>query len=350
MVFDLRRGTNISHWLSQSTRRGQERAAWFTEGDVQKIAGMGFDHIRLPFDEEQLWDEEGNLESGALRLMNAALDWCQSAGLRCVLDLHILRSHHFISRDQPALFSDPAEGERFANLWRDVSSQMQGRPNDMVAYELLNEAVARDPEDWNRVAHVAYTALRELEPERTIVLGSNEWNSAHTYDRLRIPEDDANLILTYHFYEPGLVTHYRAHWNPTGAYTGPISYPGRLIPEGNESELRVLANRLVQERGLSPEQVEQRYQQMVQPYDRGAMVAAIQEPLAARKRTGLQLYCGEFGCIEKCPQPIRLAWYSDIISVMKEFGIAWANWDYKGGFGIITPDGRDTGIAAMLLA
>jgi endoglucanase len=51
-MFEIRRGTNISHWLSQSRARGAERRAWFTEDDVQRIAGWGFDHIRLPIDEE----------------------------------------------------------------------------------------------------------------------------------------------------------------------------------------------------------------------------------------------------------------------------------------------------------
>jgi len=51
----------------------------------------------------------------------------------------------------------------------------------------------------------------------------------------------------------------------------------------------------------------------------------------------------------KTPQPIRLAWYRDIIQTFDEVDIAWANWDYKGSFGVVTVDGRDTGIAAALL-
>jgi len=49
-AFAIRRGTNISHWLSQSGRRGQERARFFVEKDVELIASLGFDHIRLPID------------------------------------------------------------------------------------------------------------------------------------------------------------------------------------------------------------------------------------------------------------------------------------------------------------
>src|SRR5690554_6931903 len=58
-VFEIKRGTNVAHWLSQSNRRGIDRDTFFTAGDVERIAAFGFDHIRLPVDEEQLWKENG---------------------------------------------------------------------------------------------------------------------------------------------------------------------------------------------------------------------------------------------------------------------------------------------------
>ena len=50
--FQARRGTNISHWLSQSRNRGDQRRTWFTREDVAFLAGLGFDHLRIPIDEE----------------------------------------------------------------------------------------------------------------------------------------------------------------------------------------------------------------------------------------------------------------------------------------------------------
>ncbi len=40
MPFQVHKGTNISHWLSQSKRRGAARAAWFAREDVQYIANL----------------------------------------------------------------------------------------------------------------------------------------------------------------------------------------------------------------------------------------------------------------------------------------------------------------------
>jgi len=335
VTVNIHRGTNISHWLSQSARRGDERREFFTREDVRRLAAWGFDHIRLPIDEEQMWDEAGRQIAEAFDLLDAALDWCREAGLKTIVDLHILRSHHFNAADKARLFTDPAEAQRLAGLWRELSDRLSGRPNELVGYELLNEAVAPDADDWNRVAGVAFKAIRELEPKRTIVLGSNRCNSAATFDRLRIP-DDGETILTFHYYRPMLITHYRAAWWAQGRdYAGPVQYPGRPIAAENLPDV--------------PASLREHLDELNQPYDRGRMEADLTQPLAASRRTGLPLYCGEFGALHLTPAPARMAWYRDIISVLVAGGIAWANWDYKGGFGLIDSEGRTTGIAEILL-
>jgi len=339
MAFTIRRGTNISHWLSQSQRRGRERDAFFTERDVQRIAGMGggcFDHIRLPVDEEQLFDASGNKDPEAFELLDSALDWCDDAGLRVVVDLHILRSHHFLDEYDPLLYSDAEEEARFVDLWLQIADHLDWRSTDLVAYELLNEPVARDPEDWNRVAMAAYRAIRDREPERTIVLGSNWFNQHQTFGQLRVPEDD-DTILTFHYYLPMFVTHYTASWWAVGGdYTGPIHYPGRPIAD---EDLEGLGERLleaIEANGWN------------EPFGRETVARDIALPLAVANARGLQLYCGEFGCYERTPEPLRLAWYRDMLSVFEANNIAWANWDYKGSFGIVDAQGEETPIAKVL--
>jgi endoglucanase len=90
MAFEINRGTNISHWLSQSQRRGDERRAWFTRQDVQRIAEWGFDHVRIPIDEEQMWTAPSPTVAMPGAQRGARL--LREHGLRAVVDLHILRS------------------------------------------------------------------------------------------------------------------------------------------------------------------------------------------------------------------------------------------------------------------
>lgn len=335
MAFSVTRGTNISHWLSQSNRRGAERKAFFTQADVKRIADWGFDHIRLPIDEEQMWNDAGKQEAEAFDLMDQAIDWAFAAGLKVIVDLHILRSHYFISATEPKLFTEVAEEKRFAGLWVQLSERLCRRGTEKVAYELMNEAVATNPEDWNRVAHAAFGAIRGREKDRIIVLGSNRWNQCATFDVLRVPED-ANQILTFHFYNPMLITHYRASWTDCGKYTGPVNYPGMQVAEKDMA-------------GLSPE-VLAIVKRENRNYDRAAMVRDIAKPLAVREKTKLPLYCGEFGVVHFCPDEIRFRWYRDFISVMKEHKIGWGNWDYKGGFGLVDGSGKSTGIAEVMLS
>jgi len=323
--FDISRGVNISHWLSQSRRRGQDRQAYFTKKDVEYIAGLGYDHIRLPIDEEQMWDESGNKEAEAFALLHNAVKWSERRHLKVVVDLHILRSHHFNAADKP-LWTDPKAQEKFLLLWKDLSSELRKYPIGLVAYELMNEPVADDPEDWNKLVEKAVKELRKQEPERKIVIGSNKWQSVDTFDQLRIPEGDRNIILSFHFYTPMLITHYKASWTGVGRYDGPVNYPGQIVaPEDIEGLPADIAGTVKRNNGI---------------YNREVLEKLLEKPLAVAKKYNLPLYCGEWGCLSMTPRKARLQWYQDVRHNLEKHNIAWANWDYKGGFGIVERDGQ----------
>lgn len=309
-AFSIRRGTNIAHWLSQSDRRGDERASFFTQKDVTFIDSVGFDHIRLPVDEQQLWDENGNREEAAFALLNDCLSWCYEAGLRVVLDLHILRSHHFNAAEKP-LWTVPAEQDKFIRLWKDLSQAVHGWPNGMVAYEFMNEPVADDPEQWNQLLSRVADSIRNWESERMLVIGSNRWQSANTFDQLKIPAGDKNILLSFHFYEPFYLTHYQASWTRLKDFAGEVDYPGQIVMGGSTPE-------------------EQRV------YNRDTLEKMMQKPLALAAKLNLPLYCGEFGVIDKAPVGAKLAWYKDMVAIFDKHNVAYANWNYKAGsFGIV---------------
>lgn len=318
--FTIKKGVNISHWLSQSNQRGDVRLNRFTKEDVDLIASFGYDHIRLPIDEEQMWDEQGNKETEAFALLHNAIKWCMENDLRIIVDLHIIRSHHFNNELRP-LWTDPSEQDKLVSMWRELSGELEGFSNGLLAYEIMNEAVADDPEEWNKLIARVISALRETEPERKIVVGSNMWQSASTFPELKIPENDPNIILSFHFYSPFAFTHHQASWTKLKDYDGPVHYPGKVVlPE----DLQGFSN-----------DVKETMMHHSSDYDKDFMIADIQKPLAYAKERNLPLYCGEFGCLPTVNQADRLQWYADFRSVLEDNGIAWANWDYKGGFGIV---------------
>lgn len=326
--FTLDRGVNIAHWLSQSGKRGAERTAYFTEKDVRFIASKGFDHIRIPIDEEQMFTEKGAKDPEAFALLHDAIGWAMKYKLRVIVDLHILRSHHFNSSQTRTLFTDREAQERFYECWRQLSGELSEYPVSMVAYELMNEPVANDPEDWNKIMIACFRAVRWLEQDRVIIVGSNRWQSFDTVRYLRVPENDPNIIISFHYYQPFLLTHYEASWNEQKYYHGPVHYPGVVLSDEE-----------------CPADFKKQMARFIgQNYDKERFRHDFGLAVDAAAKLGLRIYCGEYGCLNSAPEADRLSWHRDIESVFDEMGIARALWCYKEGpigFGIFKDDKKD---------
>lgn len=329
--FTLQKGVNISHWLSQRYAASPPLQHYFSEMEMVFLKEQGFDHIRLPIDEENLWDEEGRRIEANFKWLHRAIRWALRQEMRVVVDLHIVRSHYFNAAHEGrenTLFTDPAAQDQFLDLWRQLSTELKDYPVSMVAYEFLNESVAEDNEDWNKLVARVHAVVRELEPKRVFVIGSNHFQSVHTFPDLRVP-DDRNLILSFHFYEPFPLTHYQASWTFLQPYKGPIDYPGQLMPPD------VIA-------AIKDPQFREQMANHNGVWDKERLAARLQPALDKARELDLPLYCGEFGCYTRAPREARLRWHADIVAVFAEHDIAWSLWDYKGGFGI-----AETGDAAV---
>lgn len=318
-------GVNISHWLSQRGSRTIDPRQYFAQDDVAFLAEQGFDHIRLPIEESVMWSEDGSPNETAFETLDQAIGWIRDAGLTAIVDLHIVNSHHFNASNQGGantLFTEEASQQRLVDLWADLSSRLKKWDNDFLAYEILNEAVADDPEDWNRLLERNIAAIREREPERPIVIGSNRWQMASTFPQLRIPADDPNLILSFHFYSPFFFTHYGASWvGDYSAYDGPVHYPGQLVTDAELDALPEgpLKDSIAENQG---------------PHDKESLRDAMFPAIEFARLHQLPLYCGEWGAYQAVPRNDSLRWYQDISEILQEEGIQHAIWDYQGGFGI----------------
>lgn len=324
--FVIRTGVNVSHWLSQSEKRGEERRNYITRADFDTIASMGFDHVRIPVDEVQLWDSVGNKEAEAFELLHDAIHWAFAANLRVIVDLHIIRSHYFNTQSNK-LWTDLAEQEKLVNMWRQLSDELHQYPNDKLAYEILNEPVANDPEDWNKVLNKVIVAIRLKEPERKIVVGSNRWQSAGTFPELRFPENDSNLILSFHFYTPMALTHHTASWTAIADYTGPVTYPGQIVDTSYYKDMSPSAAKFMRDGGNGY-------------FTREVLEERILPAIKVAKEHHLQLYCGEYGVYPKIPEDIMLRYYKDVCEIFNENNIAYCHWCYKGDFPVVDSRGK----------
>ena len=345
--FRIKRGTNVSHWLSQNNEdRGEARRLHIQEDDFARLDSLGFDFVRLPIDEVQFWDEEGNKLPEAWELMTNAINWAEKHHLRTIVDLHIIRSHYFNAVNEGGsnantLFTSEKAQQDLINMWYQLSDVLKGYSVDSVAYEFMNEPVAEDHEQWNQLIAKVHKALREREPQRTLVIGSNMWQSYGTIKYLKVPENDKNIILSFHYYNPMILTHYGAWWTPIGKYTGKVNYPGVLVSKEDYDAASDSVKAVIDENKFTTEE-----------WNIDKIRADFKDAIEAAKKYNLQLFCGEWGVYEPVDRELAYAWTKDMLKVFDEFNIAWTTWCYDADFGFWDQkkhDFKDKGLVDLLM-
>ncbi|MBN2048589.1 MAG: cellulase family glycosylhydrolase [Anaerolineaceae bacterium] len=339
MGYSQKHGINIGSWLCWGDRTLEERAKWFTETDIHRLRDIGFDHLRLCLREIYFWDEDGKLDPRAIEILRQGIDRTLAAGMRASVNLHHLRAHEFNNLEEPAIYTDPNERDKFVRFWKELSGELLDYSTDQVAFEFLNEPVARDNQRWNDVWRPAYDVLRAQEKERTLILGPNLWNQLRTIHDLAVPENDPRMILDFHFYEPLLVTHYRSYvpWTnvPLKAhYPGkPLNMPSWAF--GLNANLRKDINPIHRQDVWHENDL----------FNRDTIVARFLRGVEVADQHGLPLNLGEFGLWQNSNNEAGFRWLRDVLSVCEELGISWTVWSYgKGadGYGVINADGSET--------
>ena len=318
--FKFAKGVNIGNWLSQSWVMGEQRARIFTDEDIQLLVDNGFDHIRLPVDETQLFNRDMTLNESTVELIHKTIKSCIDHGLKVIFDLHTLRSFNFMDNDAP-LWKSTEEQDKLVDMWRTIQGILCEYPVTDVAYEILNEAVAPTDEQWSQVLLRVVSMIRETEKDRMIVMGANMQNQVGHVKNIVVPEGDRNIILAFHFYEPLLITHYQASWTPLRIlhFNGTMQYPGQLIPDAVYEELNDEEKAVVEPYNHT--------------YDKEWIRQQWQEAIDYAKEKGLTLYLGEFGCLVNCGEEVRLAWLKDVVDLAREYGIPYSMWEYNSQFG-----------------
>lgn len=64
------------------------------------------------------------------------------------------------------------------------------------------------------------------------------------------------------------------------------------------------------------------------------------EPWLRFRQEGGQFMAGEWGCYNRVPHPVMLAWASDLLRLWKSHDVGWALWNLRGPFGPLD-SGRD---------
>ncbi len=327
-VFEgYRRGVNLGGWLSQCVATTDEHYRTFiTEADIERIAGWGLDHVRLPVDCDVIFAGPDGTPGERMQLVDDCIAWCAKHGLRVLLDLHKTYGYMFdtaVVPDPDRFFHDPELQATFVRLW-EVLAKRYGHLTDQVAFELLNEV--NNPaaaEIWNGIAARCIEAIRAIAPESWILIGGVNHNSV-TRVPLLDPPHDRRIVYNFHCYEPLMFTHQRAPWVSGMPKDFVMPYPDTKARY--KKAARELNRWLVNADA---------------PGDDKMISAAyfdelFRPALAHAEKYDVPLYCGEYGVIDQADPADTVRWFRDIHQVFEKYGIGRAVWTYKQrDFGLV---------------
>lgn len=311
------KGVDLGGWLSQGSYEKEHLESFITEQDIEKIAGWGLDHVRLPVDYNIFETDEGEPIDDGIHLVDRALAWCEKYGLNMVLDVHKVYGYSFYSGyGEVGFFDSEAYQQRFYKLWERLAERY-GKYPQRVAFELLNEVTDPSVSDkWNSIARKAIEVIRRYAPETKILVGGYWNNSVDALKDLDAPYDE-NIVYNFHCYEPMIFTHQGADWIDGMPADLRLNYPGNMREYHKIALDLSLAPpidvSLLPDKGYDVSFFEERFKGAVQLCE----------------ERGVALYCGEYGVIDRADPEQALAWFKDINAAFEKFGIGRAAWNYK---------------------
>jgi len=195
--------------------------SYITRSDIDYIASLGMDHIRLGFDQIVIEEKPGVYRERIWKLFDDFIGWCEDAGVNIVLNMHKAIGNYCDISEPVSLLDSPGLQERFLAVWVAFEQRYHDKPE--IAFELLNEVRDVDSALWNGLAGRTIAALRALNPTRKIIIGSTCGNTCANLKDLTLYDDD-NIIYTWHFYSPFEFTHQRGVFQPA------LLYYNRVMP------------------------------------------------------------------------------------------------------------------------
>ncbi len=316
---DLRRGINFGDAMD-----APNEGDWgfvISASDFSAVREAGFDHVRVPMRFSSHVDASPpfRVDGRFMKRVDWVIDQALTNDLGVIIDLH-----HFLEM----MKAPKAYADRLVSIWRQIATRYRGLP-PAVVYEILNEPTDKlTAEIWNPILARAIAAIREIDPERTIIVEGAHWASAKDLrDTLVVPAGDPHLVASFHMYAPMYFTHQGFGWMPPHYGTRGVVFPG---PPPHPVQPTADANAFPESRAFFDGY--NREPAATNPGGPAAIIEQMEMAKAFADRTGMRVYLGEFGAGINADIASRARWARTARDEAEKRGFGWGYWDYTRNF------------------
>ncbi len=220
-------------------------------------------------------------------LEQVVLPLAKKYGIRIIVDLHTPPGGRESSREW-RMFFNKSYAHHFVECWKRIARRFKARP-EIYGFDLVNEPnqIKRATAyDYWTIQKMAAEAVREIDPVTTIIIESNDWDSADAFSYLS-PLAMDNVIYQVHMYLPFEFTHQGVHVKDKDN----TDYPHFKYP--------------------NPEK----------KWDRNYLKMRLAPVLEFQKKHNAKILVGEFSAITWAEGADK--YISDCIEVFEEYGWDW---------------------------
>ncbi len=195
--------------------------------DFERIAAMGFDHVRLLLDYASLIDDKAgfklSLREENWGRLDSVLEWVKECGLRAVLCLRSAPGYCYRDAENDrdganTLFFISGQRDLFIQLWLQFEKRYAGT-EEWIAFELLDRVgfalsfnnILQKGCGWDALARLTVETLRGVSASRRIVVGTDTFGSCDGLPEIPVFPDDPNIIHAFQFFKPDLFTRQAAY-------------------------------------------------------------------------------------------------------------------------------------------
>lgn len=257
------------------------------------LADSGFKNMRIPVSWEEHVDGAGAacvVQPDWMNQVFWAVDNAIKNGMVVVLNTHhwdAMYEEGFEAEEMPCLLS----------VYAQMMERVKAYSPDSLVVETLNEPRADlTNAKWNALASMIIDVVRTADPERVVMVGTHNYNSAGAISMLELPEGVDNLIVTFHYYDPFNFTHQGA------TFVDPVYETGTTWTAS-----------LAQKRAVKN------------------VFKSMKEWSDAHN---VPVYLGEYGAYEEADSVSRETWTTYITQLATSMGFGKAYWEFSSGFGV----------------